>query len=448
MSNVSAYVSHADAFLAGDDSPVRLFDACVDTIAMKEPEVRAFVHLDIERARIQVQEAEKRWRKNAPLSLLDGMVIGVKDIIETQEFPTGQGIPELETQHTFRDAASVAAMRAAGAIVIGKTVTTEFASTELFYPTKNPHDLNRTPGGSSSGSAAAVGAAMVPLALASQVVGSTLRPASYNGAFGYKPTWGGLNRSGAYDYLSQSCVGIIGGHLDDIWISTRQIATRAGGDPGHVGVLGPDVPVSADRPTRVAVLLTDGWLRASDEVKATFSQILHKLSAAGISVVDATSCSLVAGLEKAIAGAFDKTWRVLEWEMRWPLNTYNHPDNIGISQAMKMRLDKGDAMTQADYAAALSERDSARARLHDVMNAYDCILTLGAVSAAPLDFSTTGDPSFNIPASYLGAPALSLPLLQDQGMPLGLQMISGHRQDARLFSLAKWIVDWAQDKRG
>lgn len=438
--NVS-YVSRAEAFRSGADSPVRALEEHVRIISAREHDVRAFVCLDADAARRQAEASEIRWRKNAPLSPLDGMVIGVKDIIETGDFPTAQGLPALEGFRSGRDAASVAALRSAGSIVIGKTTTTEFASTELFYPTRNPHDTTRTPGGSSSGSAAAVGCGMVQLALASQVVGSTLRPSSYNGAFGYKPTWGGLNRSGSYDYLSQSCVGIIGRHLDDIWVSTRQIATRAGGDPGHVGVLGPDAPMSVQRPARVAVLRTDGWQRTSDTVKSVFENKLAHLGACGIAVGTADGDPLIAALESALSNALDKTWNILVWEMRWPLNVYGSQPGLGMSDAMRMRLAQGEAMNQAGYAEALSARDSARARLRDVASAYDCILTLGAVSAAPADFSSTGDPSFNVPASYLGAPALSLPVLTDGGLPQGLQIIGGHHQDARIFAFAKWLLE-------
>ncbi|OVZ56906.1 hypothetical protein CDO44_20055 [Pigmentiphaga sp. NML080357] len=443
MMTSTSYASRGEAFRTGSDSPVAVLEEHLEIIAKREPGVRAFVCLDTDGARRAAAAAEKRWRSNTPLSPIDGMVIGVKDIIETLDFPTGQGLPALERFQSGRDAACVAAMKAAGAIVIGKTTTTEFASTELHYPTRNPHDLSRTPGGSSSGSAAAAGSGMVQVALASQVVGSTLRPSSYNGAFGYKPTWGGLNRSGVYDYLSQSCLGIIGRHLDDMWISVRQIAMRAGGDPGHVGVLGPDLPGGVQKPRRVAILRTDGWKSASADVKAAFERKVEALRSAGVETADAGDDLLVAALESAIAGALDKTWRVLVWEMRWPLNVYGAQPALGMSDAMRMRLAQGEAMTQADYAAALSDRETARARLRDVASSYDCLLTLGAVSAAPADFATTGDPSFNVPASYLGAPALSLPLLQDGGMPLGLQVVGGHHQDARLFAISRWLVQQA-----
>ena len=164
------------------------------------------------------------------------MPVSIKDVIETADMPTGQGSPLFEGQETRRDSASVHALREAGAIIIGKTTTTEFAATHPWHRTRNPHDGTRTPGGSSSGSAAAVGSGMVPAGLGTQVVGSILRPSSFCGAIGFKPSVGAINRSGSYDHFSQSCQGAIGATLADTWLVLRAIADRAGGDPGFVGL--------------------------------------------------------------------------------------------------------------------------------------------------------------------------------------------------------------------
>ena len=175
--------------------------------------VGAFLVLNIEGARRVADDATARWRGGKPLSPIDGMPIGIKDIIETIDMPTGQGSPLWKGTMTRRDSASVHALREAGAIILGKTSTTEFAASEPWPGTCNPHDHTRTPGGSSSGSAAAVGAGMVPAALGTQVVGSILRPASYCGCVGFKPTVGGLNRGGSYDHLSQSSQGVLAATL-------------------------------------------------------------------------------------------------------------------------------------------------------------------------------------------------------------------------------------------
>src|SRR5208337_58967 len=180
----------------------------------------------------------ERWRGGRPLSPIDGMPIGIKDIIETADMPTEQGSPLFVGWRTGRDAASVAALREAGAVILGKAVTTEFASTEP-RGTHNPWDTKRTPGGSSSGSAAAVGCGMVPAALGTQVVGSIIRPASFCGCVGYKPSVGAINRGGSYDYFSQSCTGLLAASLEDAWAAARETAARAGGDPGFAPLLGP-----------------------------------------------------------------------------------------------------------------------------------------------------------------------------------------------------------------
>jgi Asp-tRNA(Asn)/Glu-tRNA(Gln) amidotransferase A subunit family amidase len=191
------YVELADAFRRGETTPLAQLDRVLERLDALEPGLRAFVHLNRDAARAQAAESTARWQAGRPLSPVDGMTLGVKDIIETADMPTGQGSPAWEGNRTGRDSASVHALREAGAVILGKTTTTEFAAMHPFHETRNPHDPERTPGGSSSGSAAAVGAGILPAALGTQVVGSTLRPASFCGCVGYKPTFGALNRSGS-----------------------------------------------------------------------------------------------------------------------------------------------------------------------------------------------------------------------------------------------------------
>jgi Asp-tRNA(Asn)/Glu-tRNA(Gln) amidotransferase A subunit family amidase len=173
-----------------------------------------------------------------------------------------QGSPLFVGCRTGRDAASVAALREAGAVILGKVVTTEFAASEP-RGTRNPWDRERTPGGSSSGSAAAVACGMVPAALGTQVVGSILRPASFCGCVGFKPSVGRINRGGSYDYFSQSCTGVLAASLEDAWLVAVNIAARAGGDPGYPGLQGPAEPPAPRRPRTLAVLQTSGWGEAA-----------------------------------------------------------------------------------------------------------------------------------------------------------------------------------------
>src|SRR6267378_62528 len=197
------YLPATADFASGKDSPRAFLERCLASLDAFEPAIGAFVTLNLAAARVAADESTRRWRAGKPLCAIDGMPIGIKDIIETIDMPTQNGSPLFEGFRSERDAASVAALREAGGVIVGKTVTTEFAATEP-RGTRNPFDPSRTPGGSSSGSAAALGA---------QVIGSTLRPASFCGCYGFKPTVGALNRGGSYDGLSQSATGMIAASL-------------------------------------------------------------------------------------------------------------------------------------------------------------------------------------------------------------------------------------------
>lgn len=437
----TAYSSHATAFLSGRESPLALAEQALAVLDAREAELRAFVVHDAPAALAAAHRSARRWREGCPLSPLDGILLGVKDIIETHDFATGQGAPCLSPVRMGRDGATVQALRAAGAIVLGKTVTTEFAATELFTDTRNPCDRARTPGGSSAGSAAAVGAGMVGLALGSQVVGSTLRPASYCGVVGFKPSLGALNRGGSFDHLSQSCVGLLGGALADVWIAGREIARRVGGDPGHAGLTGPDLPPPAHRPARLIVLRTAGWEVASDGAQKALAQACARLRQAGCEVIEPEDAPEVAAFDSAIAPAMEITWAIISREVVWPLGALVAQDPRHVSAPMRARLETGAAMRQHDYAQALARRAALRHAYGALLEAVgaEAVITLAATGAAPPVGGSTGNPAFNLPASLLGVPALSLPLLADGAMPLGLQVIGRIDQDARTVAIARWI---------
>jgi Asp-tRNA(Asn)/Glu-tRNA(Gln) amidotransferase A subunit family amidase len=399
--------------------------------------LKAFVHLARERSLAAAAASDKRWRDGKPLSPIDGMAIGVKDIIETADMPTGQGSPLWKDFATHRDAASVQALREAGAIILGKTVTTEFAATEPLMPVRNPHDPSRTAGGSSAGSAAAVGAGILPAALGTQVVGSTLRPASYCGCVGFKPTFGALNRSGSYDHLSQSCLGILAATPDDAWLVASAIAERVGGDPGHPGLRGPSAMPPARKPQRLAALETAGWAKATEGAKAALAAARRRLTALGIEMSDRRSDPAVESLEAVLADAVPLTFRIFEWELRWPLGSYEGRE--GLSEAMRKRLAAGRALSLDDYRASLRRRAEVREQYARLTARYDAVVALGATGAAPVGLAWTGDPAINVPASLLGTPAITLPFLADENLPLGLQLIGRADEDADLMAIARWL---------
>lgn len=427
-------------FAAGTDTPRDFLDRCIAEIEAREPEVKAFVTLNLDAARAAADASSQRWHEGAPLSPIDGMPIGIKDVIETADMPTRMGSALYDDYAPGYDSASVHALREAGAVIVGKTVTTEFAATRP-GPTCNPYDLTRTPGGSSSGSAAGVGCGMLSGALGTQVVGSILRPASYCGCFGFKPSLGGINRGGSHDYMSQSCQGVIAATLEDTWQIAREIVARAGGDPGKQGLIGPAIIPDARKPARLVFLETPGWAVAVEGARKAFQSVLDDLAANGIDIVTRAKDASVASFEDLLPEVLALTRTINAWESRWPLNTYVDRDVTKLSKNMVDRLHEAEAMTLEDYRTALKRRDEIRAAYAALSAAGDACITLSAPDVAPVGIESTGNPIFVVPSSLLGVPALSLPLLQLDGLPLGVQTLGFLDADADLFAVSAAIVE-------
>ena len=432
------FLAAAAQFAGGQDTPRAYLERCLETLVAWEPKIGAFVCTNIEGSRAAADASSMRWRDNKPVSAIDGMPIGIKDIIETADMPTGMGSPLFDGWSSGRDAAAVVALREAGAVILGKTVTTEFAATEP-RGTRNPWDPGRTPGGSSSGSAAAVAAGLVSAALGTQVMGSIVRPASYCGCVGFKPGVGGINRGGSHDELSQSCMGVLAATLEDAWQVASEIAARAGGDPGYQGLVGPLRMPPPARPQRLVFLETAGWQVASAEAKKAIQESLALLSRNGIDILTRQSDQLVRAVEEAIADARALSIRINTWESRWPLNTYRNRDAGKLSRAMLARLAQAEAMSLDDYRADLDERIRVRALYESLAAQCDACVTLAAPAAAPVGLGSTGDPVFAVPFSLLGVPAISLPLLREQGLPLGLQVTGFQGKDATTSAIAGWV---------
>jgi Asp-tRNA(Asn)/Glu-tRNA(Gln) amidotransferase A subunit family amidase len=427
-------------FRDGTDSPSAFLERCIEAIDAYEHDVGAFVAINPEAARAAAAASTSRWQAGAPLSPIDGMPVGIKDIMETADMVTEQGSPLFEGWRGGRDAAAVAALREVGAVILGKTVTTEFAATQP-RGTRNPWDLERTPGGSSSGSAAAVAAGMLPAALGTQVVGSILRPASFCGCFGYKPSVGGINRGGSFDRFSQSCTGVLAASLAEAWTVARLISSQAGGDPGYVGILGPVELPAAVMPKRIAKLESGGWDSASAEAKDALNAAVNRLANQGIEIGDRDSDPLVATVEAAIVDASPTTRAINDWEGRWPLNTYARDmDRSRLSQPALQRLAHGESMSQDEYASLLAERERVRQVHATLKGRYDACVTLAATGPAPLGLESTGDAVFAAVSSLLGVPSLSLPVLSAEGLPLGMQLIGFSGEDALTLAVAAAIL--------
>ena len=438
----------ARAFADGADTPRAYLERCLEQIAAVEPKVKALVAMNEEGARAAADASGERWKAGRPLSSIDGMPIGIKDLLETRDMPTEMGCVAYRGNFPKRDNAAVWALREAGAVPFAKTVTAELGGAYP-GPTRNPFDLERTPGGSSSGSAAAVAADMMPAAIGTQVGGSIIRPAAYCGNVALKPTQGGINR-GERQATSMSTHGPHANCIEDMWTVAIEIAKRAGGDRDAIGLTGPDAVPAAARPDRLVVLEGEGWPGLDDATKDGFNRILAALAAAGVEVIRRGDSVLVEALEQSVSNAGAICSKVTAWENRWAQrNLVNeHPD--GVSERAQATLAMAEAMSPDDYRQALNERAAARVQHAALAGLADAVVMLSCpgpagefftdVPGEPLRPRPTGDAVMNYPSSMLGAPAVTMPLLSVEQMPVGVQFVGQQHQDARMTALARWAV--------
>ncbi|WIM09535.1 amidase [Enhydrobacter sp.] len=439
----------ARRFTDGNDSPRAYLERGLETIAQREPVVKAFTAINEAGARAAADASAARWKAGKPLSPIDGMPIAIKDLLETRDMPTEMGCAAMKGNFPKRDNAAVWALRQAGAVILAKTVTAELGGAHP-GPTTNPFDPRRTPGGSSSGSAAAVGANMVPAAIGTQVGGSIIRPAAYCGNFALKPTQGGINR-GERLATSQSTHGPHAGCLEDMWQVAIEAAKRCGGDRGSVGLMGPDSLPAAIKPDRLIVLETEGWPDLDEATKAGFAQVLRQLEAVGITLIRRRDHPFVEALEKAIANGRAVCNGITSWENRWYQRGLLDAAPDGLSARAKATIAKAEAMTPDDYRINLLARQQAQLAHAAVAPLADAAITLscpgpapiwsGDVPGQPLAPRPTGDFVFNAPSSMLFAPAVTMPLMSVGGLPVGVQLVGQQHEDARVTGLARWVSE-------
>jgi Asp-tRNA(Asn)/Glu-tRNA(Gln) amidotransferase A subunit family amidase len=415
--------------------------ACLDRIAALEPKVQAFAHLDPENALTQARERDE-WRKSGrPIGPLHGVPVGIKDIIDTSDYPTECGSPALSGRRPRNDAIVVARLRSAGAVIIGKTVTTEFA---YFHPgkTRNPHDPERTPGGSSSGSAAAVAAEMVPIALGSQTNGSIIRPGAFCGVFAMKPTHGLVPRTGVLP-LSRTLdhVGPFARSIEDIALALDVIAGHDGEDPDTRPIAarnfrqtaGEDFPL----PPRFAFVPTPVWNKADAETHEAFEGLVGELGEACFKFE----------LPDRYAAAWDAQRVIMATEMAHNLGVIVDKGGETISKAMRDLIADGRKVTATQYLAAVAAAAPLRQGLNQLFE-QECtaIITPAAPGEAPKG-TATGNPAFCTLWTYVGLPAVTVPLMTGaSGMPVGVQLIGPSGDDARLLRTARALVKQLSEK--
>jgi Asp-tRNA(Asn)/Glu-tRNA(Gln) amidotransferase A subunit family amidase len=418
---------------AGELSAEEYVGACLDRIAAREDAVHAFIHLDPDYARAQARALDERRRKGEPLGALHGIPVAIKDIFDTKDYPTECGSPLCKGNRPSRDAGSVARLRAAGAVIIGKSVTTEFAYHHA-GATRNPHDPERTPGGSSSGSAAAVAAGMVPLATGSQTNGSVIRPATFCGVYGVKPTHGTISRARTL-ILSRALdhVGVFARSLADCALILDVLAGYDAEDPDSRSFAAPAFRAMAEEmpasPPRFAFVRTPVWAKADAETRAAFEAFAKGLGG----VVQAVE------LPEWFAAAWDDHRVIMATEMAHNLGALVTRGGDASSKHLRDLIAEGNQITAVRYLAARENSRRYAAALVDILKEYDAFVTPSAPGIAPKG-TATGNPVFNSLWTLTGLPAVTLPLLKGEGgMPIGVQLVGTTGGDARLLRTANWL---------
>jgi Asp-tRNA(Asn)/Glu-tRNA(Gln) amidotransferase A subunit family amidase len=412
-----------------------LVQSCLEQIRALEPKVRAWQFLDDEHALAQARRLDERKRNGEPLGPLHGVPVGVKDIIDTADMPTENGTVLHKGRTPRDDAGVVTQLRAAGAVILGKTVTTECA---YFNPgkTRNPHNLEHTPGGSSSGSAAAVAAAMVPLALGSQTAGSVIRPAAFCGVYGFKPTHGLIPRHGILQ-LSRTLdhVGLFARSIDDLSLLLNELQGYDERDPDTRPRARVDYQkLSNEEPPlepMFAFIKTPHWERADADMKDAYGELQEAL---GDRIEEVE-------LFPSAAEGWDWQRTIMETDMASNLEPLWLAGKEKLSERLRGLMERGRETRVIDYQRTLRRIAPTVESFGELFRErYDAILTPPALGTAPKGLGATGDPAFCVLWTLLGMPAITLPLMQGaNGLPLGVQLVGRKGYDARLLRTARWL---------
>ncbi|MFZ1920496.1 MAG: amidase [Xanthobacteraceae bacterium] len=411
----------ADAIAAGKTTCERVVADCVSRLAARDGTVKAWVNFDPERALDQARALDRGPRRGP----LHGIPVGLKDTIDTCEMPTEMGSPIYRGNRPRADASCVALLRRAGAIILGKTATCEFAGSAP-PDTTNPHNAAHTPGGSSSGSAAAVADFMVPAALGTQTGGSVLRPSSFCGVFGYKPTYNTINEAGVWPAAASiDTIGWLTRSIEDIALLTAVLRME---EPKRL-------PAMSSAP-RVGVWRTDLWDTAQPETKAALADAAAKLGKLGATVRDVDLPGAFSGVH-AIARS-----TVGFYERAACMAYFWDNERERLSPQMRRYIENGHKISRDEYVAGMRRLDECRTLLQPVFDRFDVLLVPCVPGEAPKGLGATGDPSMQAIWTALHTPAMTLPTHRGpNNLPVGIQLVAQRYDDDRLFACAAWIWD-------
>ena len=423
-----------EAIASGQLSSVDLVKSCLARIAETDGAIHAWAYLDPDAALAQASEADRIRKAGLAMGPLHGVPVGLKDIIDTRDMPTQRGTPIFAGRQTDTDARIVEHLREAGAVIMGKTVTTELAFVHA-NETRNPHNPDHSPGGSSSGSAAAVAAQHVPLAIGTQTNGSVIRPASFCGTFGFKPTRGVISRTGILQTsVSLDQVGCFGRSLADVALLTDAISGADQRDPCSFTHARPNMGAGAVADAPVPPHLA--WFdlpfndRLSDDARDGLGAVLDLL---GSQVSRMTAADTLSNLVAVQA-------RIHEYEICQHLAATFDAHWDDLSDTLKPIVTRGRQISKAEYEDALSVKASAEEFFANLFTEFDAIIAPAAAGEAPLFGQGTGDPIFCTLWTLAGLPCVTLPLLVGANdLPIGVQLIGPAEKDDRLLRTARWL---------
>lgn len=433
-----------DALDEGSLSSVELVEACFERIDEVEESIGAWAQLDREVALEQARQADDFRRRGLALGALHGLPVGIKDIIDTSDYPTERGSVLYRGRTPATDATLVSLLREAGAVILGKTVTTELA---VYSPgkTRNPHDPEHTPGGSSSGSAAAVAAGMVALSVGTQTNGSVIRPASFCGVYGFKPSFARISRFGV---MMQSkpldTVGVFARSLADLALVSDVLMRYDSQDsdmnpaapPCIARIMAEDVPVKP----RFAFVRTPMWEQVEQSTKDGFRELIDSVNEENAKTIE------VVDLPAQFADLYHHHQNIMEADLALNFAGDYRDGKSQLSTELCEMIERGQKVLATEYNSSLSKISDYSAYLDDLFDEYEAILTPSTFGAAPAGLENTGSPKMNTIWTSCGNPVINLPLLQNlDGLPVGVQIVGGRGDDARLFRTSRWLLECLND---
>lgn len=415
--------------------------AYLDRIAEEDGELGAFAHIDADLALAQAATLDRHRSTGRAVGPLHGVPVAVKDIIDVRGLPCENGTPIDAGRAPRKDAVLVSRLREAGAVILGKTVTTELA---VFHPgkTRNPHNREHTPGGSSSGSAAAVAAHLAPLAIGTQTNGSMIRPASYCGVVGYKPTHGMISRTGVLTVSPTfDTIGVFGRTVEDVALLGDALVGFDAGDRAMRPAAPPRLSAIAatEPPLRpnLAFVRSPVWKEADEDVRGGFEELAAMLGDA-VELVD---------LPDPFTRGHDLHAAIMLAEMARNLARYYDEGRDKLSDTIAGMIEEGRSVLAVDYTLARDWIEILNSGLDRLFERFDAIITPAATGEAPRGLDGTGSPTFCTLWTYCGVPAVSLPLMTgSNGLPIGVQLVGARGNDARLLRTARWLVGTLKGK--